>query len=98
MDLGGSRSIGKNSAPGSVGQRRGADLKVNDQGFGTLAPFFVPGSPVSARCPDAAPLPTRGRVIDSALETLGIEPERIGNAQRNESSADQRVHAVEQIA
>jgi hypothetical protein len=70
---------------------------VDHQRFGALAPFLVPGRAIVARDPEAASLPARGGVIDTALETLGIKTKRVGNAQRHEFSRYQRVDAVIQI-
>jgi ornithine cyclodeaminase/alanine dehydrogenase-like protein (mu-crystallin family) len=71
---------------------------VDDQRFGALAPFLVPGRAIAAREPKAASLPARAGVIDTAFQTLGIKTERIGNAQRHEFSRYQCVDAVKQIA
>src|ERR1700722_14684349 len=79
-----------------IGQRRWADLKMDDQRLHALAPFLVPRRPIAARDPKAAPLPTRGGVIDSTVDTLGIKSQRIGNAERDEPAVDQRVHAVKE--
>src|ERR1700676_1889768 len=70
---------------------------MDDQRFGALAPFLVPGRAIAAGDPEAASLPARGGVIDTSFQTLGIKTERIGNAQRHEFSRYQRVHAVIQI-
>jgi len=67
---------------------------MHHQRLGALAPFLVPGRAITARDPEAAPFPARGSIIDAALETLGIKPERIRNAQRHKLAVDQRVQAV----
>src|ERR1700722_2327950 len=81
-----------------IRQRRWANLKMDHQRLHALAPFLVPGCPIAARDPKAAPLPTRGGVIDSTVDTLGVESQRIGNAQRDEPAVNQRVYAVKEIA
>src|ERR1700722_7412673 len=82
----------------SIGERRWADLEMDDQRLHALTPLLVPRRPITARDPKAAPLPTRGGVIDSTVDTLGVESQRIGNAQRDEAALHQRVHAVKEIA
>src|ERR1017187_4906465 len=69
-----------------------------DQGLGALAAFFEPGGPITARHPDAPSLPTCFGIVDASLDALGIEAQRIRNAQRDELAAHQGVDAVEEIA
>lgn len=73
-------------------------MKVHDERLHAFAAFLVPRRAIAARNPEAAALPAPGSIIDAALETLGIETQRIGNAQRHELIVNQRVHPIKQIA
>src|SRR5262249_59921356 len=57
-------------------------LEVHGHRFHTLAAFDQPRRAIAARGPQAAPLPAGIRVVDAAVESLGVAAERIGHPQR----------------
>ena len=76
-------------------ERVGSDLEMHHEWPGPLAAFFQPRRAIATRHPEAAALPARIRVIDTAIEALAVEAQRIGNAHRDELAVDECVHAVE---
>src|SRR5207237_9166702 len=64
-------------------QRIGPDLDMHRAWFGALAAFHQPGCAVAARTPEPAAFPACAWIVNSAVEALGKEAERIGNAQHD---------------
>src|ERR1700730_3034474 len=75
-------------------QRVGPDLDANRRRRHALAAFLEPGSTVAFRRPQAPALPTGVRIVDAGIKSLGIEAERIRDAQRHHLAVDQRGKAV----
>src|SRR4029077_11557781 len=75
----------------------GADLDVHDAGLRTLAAFHQPRRAIAARAPQAAALPARFRIVDAAVQALGVEAERIGDAQRDHLPVPECHEAVPEI-
>src|SRR5262249_35431231 len=77
--------------------RIGPDLEVHGQRLRPLAAFAQPRRAVAARGPQSAPLPPGIRVVDAPVESLGVEAERIRDAQRNHLTilqGDEGAHEV----
>src|SRR3978361_1222173 len=64
---------------------------------GALAAFLEPGRAVAVRAPQAAAFPAAVRIVDTPIEALGIEAERIGNPDRDHLAVLQRHEAVTEI-
>src|SRR4030081_1816831 len=64
---------------------------------GALAAFLEPGRAVAVRTPEAAALPAAVRIVDTSIEALGIEAERIGNPDRDHLAVLQCHEAVTEI-
>ena len=71
---------------------------MHDQRFCSLAAFHQPRRTVTARHPDAPAFPTGIRIIDTALEALGVKAEGIGNPQRNKFAIAQCMDAIKLVA
>src|SRR3984885_15635143 len=78
----------------SMRQRVGADLDVDRHGGHARAAFLEPGGGVAFRRPQAPALPAGVRIVDAGIKSLGIEAERIRDAQRYHLAIDQRREAV----
>src|SRR5437667_71735 len=68
------------------------------EGFGSLAALDQPGSAVTIRGPEAASFPPGVRVIDTAVEALGVEAQGIGHAERYHAAILQRDQTVVEIS
>src|SRR3954454_15474923 len=79
-------------------QRVRPQLKVYGEWLHALAAFFQPWRAVAARRPEAAPFPAGFCVVDAAVETFGVKPERVGDAQDYHVAVFHRNQAVVQIA
>src|SRR5262245_55573196 len=66
-----------------MGQRIGPQLEVRGQRLGALAAFDQPRRAVAVGGPQATALPAGIRIVDAAVEALGVEAERVGNADRH---------------
>ena len=66
-----------------VRQRIGPHLDVHGARLSALAAFLEPRRAVAARAPQAAALPAGVRIVDAAVETLGVEAHRIRDAQHD---------------
>src|ERR1700716_4240183 len=64
---------------------------------GALAAFLEPGRAVAVRAPQPAAFPAGIRIVDTPIEALGIEAERIGNPDRDHLAVLQRHEAVTEI-
>src|SRR5262249_24351608 len=61
----------------SVCQRIGANLDVYRDWARTLAKLVEPGRAVAAGAPQAPAFPAGGRMVDTPVETLGVETHRV---------------------
>src|SRR5206468_4986072 len=68
------------------------------EGLGSLAALDQPGSAVTIRGPQAASFPPGVRVIDTAVEALGVEAQGIGHAERYHAAILQRDQTVVEIS
>src|SRR4051812_6677171 len=82
----------------SVRERIRAKLEVRRQRFRALAAFDQPWRAVAVGGPQTTTFPAGVRVVDAAVEALGVEAERIGNADRHHlavlAQRDKTVHQV----
>src|SRR4029077_6904251 len=69
-------------------------LNVHGKWRHAFAALLEPRCPVALRRPQARALPAGLRIVDAGVETLGIEAERRGDAQRHHLAVDQRREAV----
>ena len=82
------------SAPGpiyvrSVRKRVRTNLELDDLGRRSLAGFTMEWCPVAVRRPQTTALPAAIRIVDAAIETFGVEAERIRNAQHDHLAVDE---------
>src|SRR5262245_31450363 len=77
-----------------VRQRIGPDLDVDGARIAALAGFHQPGRPVAVGAPQAAALPARIRIVDAAVEALGVEAHRIRDADHHHLAVLQRDETV----
>src|SRR6185503_17350087 len=63
----------------------------------SLAAFHQPRRAVTAGAPEAAAFPAGVRIVDTTVEPLGIEAQRIRNAQHDHLAVLQRDEAVIEI-
>src|ERR1700694_143962 len=82
----------------SIGERGGAQLEVEGDRNGALAAFLQPRRPVAARRPYPAPFPSRIGIVDTAVQTLGTEAQRVGDAQNPPFPLHQRQQRVILVA
>src|SRR5919106_1557740 len=61
----------------------GPELEADRLAGGSLPALHVEGRPGADGGPETAPLPARLRVVDAAVQPLGIEPHRVGDAQND---------------
>src|SRR6185369_4502686 len=82
----------------SVRQRIGPQLEMRRERLGAFAAFDQPRRAIAVCRPQAAAFPTRIRIVDAAVKTLGVEAERIRHADRNHLAVlverDQTVHQI----
>src|SRR3979490_789720 len=81
----------------SVRQWIGPELDVHGARPGALAAFLEPRRAVAVRAPQPAAFPAGVRIVDTPIEALGIEAERIGNPDRDHLAILQRHEAVTEI-
>src|SRR5256885_4654581 len=82
----------------SVRQRIGPQLEVRRERLRSLAALDEPRRAVAVGGPQPATLPASIRIVDAAVETFGIEAERIRNADRYHFAIlVQRNEAVHQV-
>src|SRR6516162_637434 len=81
----------------SVRQRIGPHLNVYGARLCALAAFLQPRRAVAVRAPQPAALPAGVRVIDSAVQALGKEAQRIGDAQHDHLPILERGEAVIEV-
>ena len=82
----------------SVGERIGAHLEMHRHGRHAHAAFLVPWRAVAARRPQAAALPAGIRIVDAAIEALGVEAGRVRHLHDDHLAAGERDQAVIEIA
>src|ERR1700741_1823092 len=70
---------------------------MHRHGFHALAAFDQPGRPIAARGPQAAALPAGIWIVDTAVESLGIEAERIGHPPGYHLAVFERDQSVHEI-
>src|SRR5262245_31378168 len=78
-----SRGPNERTCVRSVRQRIGPHLDVYGARLGALAAFLQPRRAVAVRAPQAAALPAGVRVVDSAVQALGKEAQRVRDAQHD---------------
>src|ERR1700730_9225777 len=78
----------------SIVERVGAELEVKGDRHGALAALLEPRRPVAARRPHPAPFPSRIGIVDAAVKALGIEAQRVGDAQDHPFPFHQRQQRV----
>src|SRR5262245_35983079 len=79
-------------------QRVRANLEVHDDGLLALPTLHEPRRAVAARGPEATALPAGGRVVDASVEALGVEAERVRDAQHDHLAVLERDQAVVEVA
>src|SRR3569833_3165687 len=80
-----------------VRQRIGPQLEVRRQRPSPLAAFDQPWRPIAIRRPQTTAFPAGVRIIDAAVEALGIEALRVRHADRDHLAVlyrDQTIHEV----
>src|SRR5215467_146492 len=82
----------------SVSKRIRAQLEVHDLGQASLAAFHEPWGAITTGGPQAAALPSRIRIIDAPIESLGVEAQGIGDAQHDHFAVLEGDEAVVEIA
>lgn len=82
----------------SVSERIWTQLKVHDLGQASLAAFHEPWSSIATGGPQAAALPSRIRIIDAPIESLGVEAQWIGYAQHDHFTVLEGDEAVVEVA
>ena len=68
------------AAAASIRQRPRPELDVHRPRLGALAAFHQPRRAVAAGAPQPAPLPPRVRTVDTPVEALGVEAQRVRDA------------------
>src|SRR6266446_1878136 len=91
------RGAFKLSEKTSVRQRIGPKLDVHGARPCALAAFLEPRCAVAVRAPQPAAFPAGVRIVDTPVEALGVEAERIGNPDRDHLAVLQRHEAVAEI-
>src|SRR5499425_26836 len=81
----------------SLRQRIRAQLEVHGHGLHALAAFDQPRRAVAARRPQPASLPAGIGIVDAAVESLGVEAERIRHPQRDHLAVLERDQAVHEV-
>src|SRR5262245_50423779 len=78
-------------------QRIRPHLDMHRPWLAALAALHEPRRAVSVRAPESAALPARVRIVDAPIESLGVEPQRIRDAQHDHLAVLQRDEAVVQV-
>src|SRR5438034_5292 len=84
--------------PVSLRQRIGAQLEVYGDGLLAFTAFHEPRRPVAAGRPQPPALPAGVRVVDASVEPLGVEAQRVGDAQHDHLAVLERDQAVVEVA
>src|SRR5262245_18402114 len=79
-------------------QRIRANLEVHGDGLRAFPTLFEPRRAVAARGPEAAALPARRGIVDAPIEALGVEAERVRDAQHDHLAVLERDQAVGEVA
>src|SRR5436190_12472937 len=81
-----------------VGQRIGPQLEMRRQRLRALAAFDQPRRAIAVRRPKATALPAGVRIVDAAVEALGVKAERIRHADRDHlavlAEGDEAIHKI----
>src|SRR3954467_15911948 len=79
-------------------QRIGPQLEMRRQRLRALAAFDQPRRAIAVRRPQATALPAGVRIVDTAVEALGVEAERVRHPDRDHLAVlvegDEAVHQV----
>jgi hypothetical protein len=70
---------------------------MNGQWFRSFTAFLEPRRPVAACGPQSTPFPSRVWIVNTTIQALGIEAQRIGNAQHNHLAVFQGDQAVVKV-
>src|SRR5215472_11184337 len=81
----------------SVRQRIGPHLDVYSARLWALAAFLQPRRAVAVRTPQSAALPAGVRVVDSAVQALGKETQRVRDTQHDHLPIHERGEAVIEV-
>src|SRR6266481_3901252 len=84
-------------SPRSVRERIGAQLHVHDDRLLTLAALHEPRRPGAAGRPEPRALPAGVRVVDAPIEPLGVEAQRVRDAQQDHLAVLERDQAVVEV-
>src|SRR6185436_16289861 len=88
----------KNQGPSLFRERIGAQLEVRRERLRAFSAFDQPRRTIAVGGPQAAAFPARLRIVDAAVESLGIEAERIWHAQHHHAPVRVGDDAVVQIS
>src|SRR6516162_7628774 len=80
-----------------VGERVGPHLNLYGQRLCTLAAFLEPGRTVTGRRPKTAAFPATVRIVDAAVQALGIEAHWVWNTQHHHLAVLQRNEPVVEV-
>ena len=80
-----------------MGKRIRAELNVDDHWRAALAAFLEPRRAIAGGRPEAAAFPAGVRIVDAAVEPLGVETHWIGNADHDHPPILERNEAVAEI-
>src|SRR5215475_13664614 len=87
-----------NKARVLVGERVRPHLNLHGQRLCTFAAFLEPGRAVTGRRPKAAAFPASARIVDAAVQALGIEAHRVWNTQHHHLAVLQRNEPVVEVS
>jgi hypothetical protein len=80
----------------SVGERIGTDLEIHSHGRHALAALLMPRRPITG--PHAAALPASIRIVDPAIETLGVEAGGVWHLHGNHFAISESDQSVVEVA
>src|SRR6266536_6342698 len=81
----------------SVRERVGAKLEVDGDGPLALAAFHEPGRAVAGGRPQPSAFPSGVRIVDTAVEALGVEAEWVGDAQQDHLAVLERDQTIVEV-
>src|SRR5262249_8350587 len=82
----------------SVSERIWTQLEMHDLGQASLAAFHEPWGSIATGGPQSAALPSRIRIIDASIESLGVEAQWIGYTQHDHFTVLEGDEAVVEVA
>src|ERR1035437_4520565 len=85
------------SRESSVCERIGAKLHVHGARHASLAAFLEPRRAVTVRAPQPASLPAGVRIVDTPVDALRVEADRVRDADRDHLAVLQRDEAVIEV-